>query len=84
VPIPPLLAKVLRAHIEDFGVANSQGRSRPCQRTYDLRHTCTTNRLNAAVPVAEVARAGNSPEVIHRRYEGCIDVHEELNNKKIE
>lgn len=41
--------------------------------------------LDAGVPVAEVARrAGNSPEVIHRRYEGCIEGHEELNNKKIE
>ncbi|MGW6258545.1 tyrosine-type recombinase/integrase [Streptomyces sp. NPDC055085] len=53
-------------------------------RPYDLRHTCITNWLNAGVPVAEVARrAGNSPEVIHRRYEGCIDGHEELNNRKI-
>ncbi|MFZ3596932.1 tyrosine-type recombinase/integrase [Streptomyces sp. BH104] len=54
------------------------------QRPYDLRHTCITNWLNAGVPVAEVARrAGNSPEVIHRRYEGCIDGHEEVNNEKI-
>ncbi|MFE4961660.1 tyrosine-type recombinase/integrase [Streptomyces sp. NPDC056660] len=54
-------------------------------RPYDLRHTCITNWLNAGVPVAEVARrAGNSPEVIHRRYEGCIDGHEEVNNEKIE
>ncbi|MFJ2020928.1 tyrosine-type recombinase/integrase [Streptomyces nodosus] len=54
-------------------------------RPYDLRHTCITNWLNAGVPVAEVARrAGNSPEVIHRRYEGCIDGHEEVNNRKIE
>ncbi|WP_328755596.1 tyrosine-type recombinase/integrase [Streptomyces sp. NBC_00269] len=54
-------------------------------RPYDLRHTCITNWLNAGVPVAEVARrAGNSPEVIHRRYEGCIDGHEQLNNRKIE
>jgi integrase len=54
-------------------------------RPYELRHTCITNWLNAGVPVAEVARrAGNSPEVIHRRYAGCIDGHEELNNKKIE
>lgn len=53
-------------------------------RPYDLRHTCITNWLNAGVPVAEVARrAGNSPEVIHRRYEGCIDGHEEVNNAKI-
>jgi hypothetical protein len=55
------------------------------RRPYDLWHTCITNCLNAGVPVAEVARrAGNSPEVIHRRYAGCIDGHEELNNKKIE
>jgi hypothetical protein len=55
------------------------------QRPYDLRHAAITNWLNANVPVAEVARrAGNSPEVIHRRYEGSIDGHEELNNKKIE
>jgi integrase len=55
------------------------------RRPYDLRHTCITNWLNAGVPVAEVARrAGNSPEVIHRRYEGCIDGHEEVNNTKIE
>ncbi len=59
----------------------SAGRERP----YDLRHTCITTWLNAGVPVAEVARrAGNSPEVIHRRYEGCIDGHEEVNNRKIE
>ncbi|WP_344492904.1 hypothetical protein [Streptomyces enissocaesilis] len=55
------------------------------QRPYDLRHTCITNWLNAGVSVAEVARrAGNSPEVIHRRYEGCIDGHQEINNRKIE
>lgn len=54
-------------------------------RPYDLRHTCITNWLNAGVPVAEVSRrAGNSPEVVHRRYAGCIDGHEELNNRKIE
>lgn len=62
-----------------------RGASPLAQRPYDLRHTCITNWLNAGVPVAEVARrAGNSPEVIHRRYEGCIDGHEELNNRKIE
>ena len=55
------------------------------RRPYDLRHTCITNWLNAGVPVAEVARrAGNSPEVIHRRHEGFIDGHEELTNRKIE
>ncbi|WP_436840308.1 hypothetical protein [Streptomyces flavofungini] len=36
------------------------------------------------MPIAEVARrVGNSPEVIHRRYHGCIDGHEEAANSKI-
>lgn len=39
---------------------------------------------DAGVPIAEVARrVGNSPEVIHRRYHGCIDGHEEFANAKI-
>ncbi|MFD5860955.1 tyrosine-type recombinase/integrase [Streptomyces chartreusis] len=53
-------------------------------RPYDLRHACITRWLNAGVPIAEVARrVGNSPEVIHRRYHGCIDGHEEVANSKI-
>lgn len=53
-------------------------------RPYDLRHACITRWLNAGVPIAEVARrVGNSPEVIHRRYLGCIDGHEEVANSKI-
>lgn len=53
-------------------------------RPYDLRHACITRWLNAGVPIAEVARrVGNSPEVIHRRYHGCVDGHEELANAKI-
>lgn len=54
-------------------------------RPYDLRHTCITTWLNAGVPVAEVARrVGNSPEVIHRVYEGCIYGQEEAMNARIE
>ncbi|MFJ1971827.1 tyrosine-type recombinase/integrase [Streptomyces sp. NPDC087903] len=54
-------------------------------RPYDLRHACITRWLNAGVPIAEVARrVGNSPEVIHRRYHGCIDGHEEAANLKIQ
>ncbi|WP_435191051.1 tyrosine-type recombinase/integrase [Streptomyces sp. bgisy126] len=54
-------------------------------RPYDLRHTCITTWLNAGVPVAEVARrVGNSPEVIHRVYEGCLYGQEDVMNKKIE
>lgn len=53
-------------------------------RPYDLRHAFITRWLNAGVPIAEVARrVGNSPEVIHRRYHGCIDGHEEAANAKI-
>ncbi|MFI0192182.1 tyrosine-type recombinase/integrase [Streptomyces sp. NPDC017082] len=53
-------------------------------RPYDLRHACITRWLNAGVPIAEVARrVGNSPEVIHRRYHGCVDGHEEAANMKI-
>ncbi|MFF8354503.1 tyrosine-type recombinase/integrase [Streptomyces chartreusis] len=53
-------------------------------RPYDLRHACITRWLNAGVPIAEVARrVGNSPEVIQRRYHGCIDGHEEAANAKI-
>jgi hypothetical protein len=36
------------------------------------------------VPIAEVARrVGNCLKVIHRRYQGCIDGHEEVANAKI-
>jgi hypothetical protein len=55
------------------------------EAAHHLRATCITNLLRVDLPVAEVARrAGNSPEVIHRRYAGCIDDSEEENNKKIE
>ncbi|MFS8198822.1 tyrosine-type recombinase/integrase [Streptomyces sp. CWNU-52B] len=55
------------------------------RKPYHLRATCITNWLRAGLPVAEVARrAGNSPEVIHRRYAGVIDDSEAENNKKIE
>lgn len=54
-------------------------------RPYDLRHACITRWLNAGVPIAEVARrVGNSPEVIHRRYHGCIDGHEEMASARID
>lgn len=54
-------------------------------RPYDLRHTCITTWLNAGVPVAEVARPfGNSADVIHRVYAGCIYGQEAAMNKKTE
>lgn len=55
------------------------------RKPYDLRATCITNWLRAGLPVAEVARrAGNSPEVIHRRYAGVVDDSEAENNRRIE
>lgn len=68
-----------------FALAPNKESSPLAQRPYDLRSTCITNWLRAGLPVAEVARrAGNSPEVIHRRYAGCIDESDEENNRRIE
>lgn len=54
-------------------------------RPYDLRHAAITLWLNSGVPVAEVARrVGNSIEVIHRRYQGCVDDQEGAINMRIQ
>jgi integrase len=54
-------------------------------RPYDLRHAAITLWLNEAVPVAEIARrVGNSTEVIHKRYEGCVDGQEQAINDQIQ
>ncbi len=67
-----------------YGLPPDRADSPLAGRPYDLRHTCITRWLNAGVPIAEVARrVGNSPEVIHRRYHGCIDGHEAMANEKI-
>ncbi|MET8558732.1 hypothetical protein ABZV64_27800 [Streptomyces sp. NPDC004959] len=50
---------------------------------YNLRHVRITRWLKAGVPAAEIARRVHSPEVIHRRYQGCIDGHEQKANDKI-
>lgn len=40
---------------------------------YDFRHACITRWLNALIPVADVAKwSGNSPAIIHRKYEHCV------------
>ncbi|MFE4623225.1 tyrosine-type recombinase/integrase [Streptomyces mirabilis] len=87
VPIPPVLVAILRAHLDalrEYALPPDRVGSPLAGRPYDLRHACITRWLNAGVPIAEVARrVGNSPEVIHRRYHGCIDGHEEAANAKI-
>ncbi|MFE0375833.1 hypothetical protein ACFW1M_09615 [Streptomyces inhibens] len=43
------------------------------KRVYDLRNTCLTNWLNAAVPLAQVAEwAGNSVAVLLAAYARCV------------
>ncbi|MEV4183575.1 tyrosine-type recombinase/integrase [Streptosporangium canum] len=54
-------------------------------RPYDLRHAALSTWLNAGVDATEVAnRAGNSVEVLLKRYAKCIDGREKINNSRIE
>jgi integrase len=54
-------------------------------RPYDLRHAALSTWLNAGVSPAEVAkRAGNSVEVLLRRYAGCLDNQEDAVNRRIQ
>jgi len=54
-------------------------------RPYDLRHAALSTWLNAGISPAEVSkRAGNSVEVLLRRYAGCLDNQEEFVNRRIE
>jgi hypothetical protein len=54
-------------------------------RPYDLRHAALTTWLNAGIPPGEVSkRAGNSVEVLLRRYAGCLDKQADAINRRIE
>ncbi|MFF0526154.1 tyrosine-type recombinase/integrase [Actinomadura nitritigenes] len=54
-------------------------------RPYDLRHAALSTWLNAGVSPADVAkRAGNSVEVLLKRYAGCLDGQEDAINRRIE
>jgi integrase len=54
-------------------------------RPYDLRHAALTTWLNAGIAPGDVAkRAGNSVEVLLRRYAGCLDNQAETINRRIE
>ncbi|MFG1877387.1 hypothetical protein ACGFIV_21320 [Sphaerisporangium sp. NPDC049003] len=54
-------------------------------RPYDLRHAALSTWLNAGVDATEVAaRAGNSVEVLLKRYAKCLDGRQEQNNRRIE
>lgn len=52
---------------------------------YDLRHAALSTWLNGGVDPTDVAeRAGNSVEVLLKRYAKCLDGHRERNNRLIE
>lgn len=52
---------------------------------YDLRHAALSTWLNGGVDATDVAeRAGNSVEVLLKRYAKCLDGHQDRNNRLIE
>jgi integrase len=54
-------------------------------RPYDLRHAALSTWLNAGVDPTDVAeRAGNSVEVLLKRYAKCLDGRHDRNNRLIE
>ncbi|MEW2358092.1 site-specific integrase [Spirillospora sp. NPDC029432] len=63
----------------------AQAQSPLAGRPYDLRHAALSTWLNAGVSPADVAkRAGNSVEVLLKRYAGCLDGQEDNINRRIE
>jgi integrase len=68
-----------------FAFTPAQVGSPLAARPYDLRHAALTTWLNAGIPPAEVAkRAGNSVEILLRRYAGCLDNQADAVNRRIE
>lgn len=68
-----------------FALTPAQVVSPLAGRPYDLRHAALTTWLNAGTPAAEVAkRAGNSVEILLRRYAGCLDKQADAVNRRIE
>lgn len=52
---------------------------------YDLRHAALSTWLNGGVDPTDVAeRAGNSVEVLLKRYVKCLDGHRTRNNRLIQ
>lgn len=80
----PVPVRISRLFEEELGGGGQPKRGMPLRtrppdevvRRFRLA-ACIARWLNAGVPIAEVARrVGNLPEVIQRRYHGCIDGHE--------
>ncbi|MFC4115053.1 tyrosine-type recombinase/integrase [Nonomuraea zeae] len=68
-----------------FALTPQQVVSSLAGRPYDLRHAALSTWLNAGVDVAVVAeRAGNSVEVLLKRYAKCLDGRDSQINRRIE
>ncbi|GAA4193369.1 hypothetical protein GCM10022252_36180 [Streptosporangium oxazolinicum] len=68
-----------------FALTPQQVASPLARRPYDLRHAALSTWLNAGVDATEVAaRAGNSVEVLLKRYAKCLDGRQDQNNRRIE
>ncbi|GII91145.1 tyrosine-type recombinase/integrase [Sinosporangium siamense] len=68
-----------------FAFTPQQVASPLARRPYDLRHAALSVWLNAGVDATEVAaRAGNSVEVLLKRYVKCLDGRQDQNNRRIE
>jgi integrase len=68
-----------------FALTPIQAASPMAGRPYDLRHAALSTWLNAGVDPSDVAeRAGNSVEVLLKRYAKCLDGRQDRNNRLIE
>ena len=117
VPIPPVLVKLLQAHVDEFGVAadgrifaNERGglvaastysrvwrearelafpphrcKTALAADPYDLRHAGISLGLSITNdPTLMAERAGNSPEILLRRYSWALDGKDAAANRAIE
>ncbi|RBQ18370.1 site-specific integrase [Spongiactinospora rosea] len=68
-----------------FALSPQQVNSPLAGKPYDLRHAALSTWLNGGVDATLVAeRAGNSVEVLLKRYARCLDGRQEESNRKIE
>jgi hypothetical protein len=74
----------VREEARQLAFTPAQAASPLAARPYDLRHAALTTWLNAGISPGEVAKRGNSVEVLLRRYAGCLDNQAESVNRRIE
>ena len=68
-----------------LGLTPAQVLSPLADRPYALRHVAVSLRLNAGVPVTELAgRAGHGVDVLQRVYPSALTVTKERSNRRID